>query len=394
MKGFLFFTQSQKLGLTLFAGLLAVAILAVAVFTLSNTEKATSVAVSNPETVFEPPDLPQDSPLRLDINLADSTDWIQLRGIGEVLAARIVRYRQSIGGFQSVDDLAHVYRLEASVLETIRPQLYVDVQTIPSTHSRKRAYESQATGYQGPKMDVNTASAEELAKLPGIGTVLSQRIVKFREKKGGYTSVNEVSRVYQLSPDVFADIRPHLTISDFITKTDTLATMSLASGARSGAQEDLSVRGTESERKSEEKPESGPALLPGSININTADSATLVRVPGIGPVLSVRIMKYRKLLGFYASTDLLQHVYGMNEENLLRMMPYLTVGDPSTYPKRDLNTAYSRALAFYPFLGQELANVLLQHRRNLGRFDSWEEVAQVPGMTEEALEGLQQYFHL
>src|SRR5664280_2201728 len=51
-----------------------------------------------------------------------------------------------------------------------------------------------------------------------------------------------------------------------------------------------------------------------SIDINSGDSATLVRLPGIGPVLSARIIKYRRLLGGFARIEQLKEVYGLPEE--------------------------------------------------------------------------------
>ncbi|MBN1108862.1 MAG: helix-hairpin-helix domain-containing protein, partial [Bacteroidales bacterium] len=50
------------------------------------------------------------------------------------------------------------------------------------------------------------------------------------------------------------------------------------------------------------------------IELNTCDSAMLEALPGLGPVLSARIIKYRKLLGGYVSAEQLREVYGLSEE--------------------------------------------------------------------------------
>ncbi|MDO4790068.1 MAG: helix-hairpin-helix domain-containing protein [Porphyromonas sp.] len=62
------------------------------------------------------------------------------------------------------------------------------------------------------------------------------------------------------------------------------------------------------------------------IDLNTADSARLVRVPGVGPSFAKRILKYRELLwGYYYCTEQLQEVYGMDREKYSRIEPYLYV---------------------------------------------------------------------
>lgn len=62
----------------------------------------------------------------VEINRADTSDFIALPGIGRVLAARIVAYRRKLGGFSSVDQLAMVYGLKDSVFRMIAPRLVCD----------------------------------------------------------------------------------------------------------------------------------------------------------------------------------------------------------------------------------------------------------------------------
>lgn len=391
MKDAVFFTQSQKLGLKIFAGLLFLVITGFFCWSYFSPEEAQTFQPTDTEELFELPDVPQASLLKIDINTADSADWTQLPGIGKVLAARIVKYRSARGGFQSIEDLSKVYNLSSEVLENIKTQLYVDSLTIPRETVARRSKPNFQTGFRGPAIDINTATAAELAKLPGIGTVLSQRIIKFRDSRQGYKSVDELKLVYQLSPEVFNDIRQHLTISTYPGTEAFLSTEETSQMiTRGGEIRNSATRGPEMTR---ELP-SYSAMAPGSVNINEADSAMLDQVPGIGPVLSKRIIRYRKMLGFYASIDQLENVYGLSEGNFERMKVYLSVGEVENYPRRNLNEAFSRSLALYPFMDQALAEALIAYRRELGRFDTWEEVRQIPGLTEEAFEGLQMYYHL
>lgn len=63
------------------------------------------------------------------------------------------------------------------------------------------------------------------------------------------------------------------------------------------------------------------------INLNTATSAELQEVPGIGPVTADKILKMRKLHGPFKSVNELRAIKGIGPKRLAKMKPYLTVGD-------------------------------------------------------------------
>ena len=66
---------------------------------------------------------PPTEPGPLDLNRATTQELTTLPGIGEVLAQRIVDYRNANGPFASVDDLLEVNGIGPGILETIRPQI-------------------------------------------------------------------------------------------------------------------------------------------------------------------------------------------------------------------------------------------------------------------------------
>ena len=70
-----------------------------------------------------------------------------------------------------------------------------------------------------------------------------------------------------------------------------------------------------------------PKIKPGAtIDLNTADTTLLKRVPGIGSSFARRIVKYRELLGGYYVVEQLQEVYGMDRERYDAIYPYFTIG--------------------------------------------------------------------
>ena len=64
----------------------------------------------------------------------------------------------------------------------------------------------------GSLIDINSAGAEDLALLPGVGRILSQRIVESRRERGAYHSIDDLSRVKGLSTSRVKALRTYLTV--------------------------------------------------------------------------------------------------------------------------------------------------------------------------------------
>ena len=63
-------------------------------------------------------------------------------------------------------------------------------------------------------LDLNTAAAEELAGLPGIGAELAGRIVAYRDEHGGFESVEEIMEVSGIGEGKFAALEGRITVED------------------------------------------------------------------------------------------------------------------------------------------------------------------------------------
>jgi DNA uptake protein ComE-like DNA-binding protein len=112
-------------------------------------------------------------------------------------------------------------------------------------------------------------------------------------------------------------------------------------------------------------PEEKMALKTAIIEINSADSIQLKQLPGIGGVLSKRIVKYRDLLGGFYSMRQLTEVYGLSEQTISLIDGKVTV-DVSHIKKLDINFADANELSRHPYLKKNLASKIVKFRTKNG----------------------------
>lgn len=104
------------------------------------------------------------------------------------------------------------------------------------------------------------------------------------------------------------------------------------------------------------------------IELNLCDSADLERLPGIGPVLSARIIKYRNLLGGYVSVAQLREVYGLRDSTYRIICDRLSA-DSSRVKKININIAGYSELNRHPYLERYEVQAILKYRELQGRID-------------------------
>jgi DNA uptake protein ComE-like DNA-binding protein len=109
------------------------------------------------------------------------------------------------------------------------------------------------------------------------------------------------------------------------------------------------------------------------LELNGADSVALEALPGIGPVLSSRILKYRHMLGGFTSAGQLLEVYGMDTIRFRRLLPLVSV-DTSPVKKLDLNTVTFKELLNHPYLEYEQVKEIFRFRDKNNGFRSLEEL--------------------
>lgn len=133
-------------------------------------------------------------PVIIHINQATAAEWQLLRGIGPVLSQRIVRFRDKLGGFYGVEQLAETYGLPDSTFQRIRAQLK-----------------------EGPLLRyvyINSATEADLQAHPYISRQQARVIVAYRREHGPFSTAADLLKIRVLSPEEVDRLTPYLRFTE------------------------------------------------------------------------------------------------------------------------------------------------------------------------------------
>lgn len=126
-----------------------------------------------------------------------------------------------------------------------------------------------------------------------------------------------------------------------------------------------------------------------TIPINEADTADWKRVPGIGSGYAKRIVKYRDLLGGFASVEQLKEVYGFSEELFSEVKPYLKLD--SHIRKLAVNQLSIDQFRGHPYLNYKQAKIIVDLRQRRGKINSIKTLQMLDEFSEEDIRRLSPY---
>lgn len=200
-----------------------------------------------------------------------------------------------------------------------------------------------------------------------LGLSSSQiKVIKNYEVKGGkFYKKEDLKRIYSISAALYSRIEPYIHINSTRTETkEVKAEIYRRAGEKSGSV--------------------------AAIEINSADSAQMVSIRGIGPVFASRIIRYRdRLSGFY-SKEQLKEVYGLDSlkysliENKIRV-------DASLIHKLNINTLTFDQIKRNPYLSFKQMNAMIQYRKQHGDYLSLDDLKKVDVLNEEIIRKIEPY---
>jgi competence protein ComEA len=150
-------------------------------------------------------------------------------GLSSFLSNRIVRYREKGGRFRKKEDLLKIYGMDSSWFEKAKPWIAIVDASPPIATTRtplNKEKEKKPIAYL--PLDINLADTIQLMKVYGIGPALSKRICLFRDKLGGFISMDQLKEVYGLDTLVVKELNKKFFVAeDFIPQKIKLNTMTL-----------------------------------------------------------------------------------------------------------------------------------------------------------------------
>lgn len=127
----------------------------------------------------------------VEINSADSATLTTISGIGPAFAARILKYKNRIGGFANIEQLKEVYGFDSVKYQQIKNQFKVNGNNVKTTN-------------------INLAEFDELKKVPYLSFKQMNAIIAFRKQHGNFTSIADLEKLVTLNPALIAKIAPYV----------------------------------------------------------------------------------------------------------------------------------------------------------------------------------------
>ena len=213
--------------------------------------------------------------------------------------------------------------------------------------------------------DPNEADSTELSRL-GLSPYVVRNILKYRQKGGRFRTPESFSRIYGLEQEQFETLKPYIRIAmpkvAEIKEVDTMTVRKVV----------------------EKKPFKYPEGT--LVDVNSADTTELKKIPGIGSGIAKAIVAYRSRLGGFYSLEQLTEIEYVTPS----LVKWFKLEGPVLRPLK-VNKAGLEALRAHPYLNFYQAKVIVEHRRKKGQLKSLSQLSLYEEFTEKDLERLSAY---
>lgn len=226
--------------------------------------------------------------------------------------------------------------------------------------------------------DPNQATASELQAL-GVPAFLARRIDNYRNKGGKFRVRSDLARIYDFPDSLFHVLETYIELPDRIEKKKVTS-------GKSGGRPDSAVykpwKSIDTARAE---------LVKLWIDLSRADTTELMKLRGIGPSFSRRIVKYRSLLGGFVAKEQLKEVYGLSDSLYTALESQVYVGAADSLATINLNIADYNTLRKHPYISYKVAAEIVKSRSKIGKFRSPWDLLVVQGLDSVGIVRLSPY---
>lgn len=281
-------------------------------------------------------------------------DELLMLGFDKRTAVGIVKYRTAGKVFGIAEEFALCYGVSDEMFARVRPYIkigsrYATKPTKRSEHltdSTKLVRKSRFSPRPFEPFKIDTVGVNYL-RLIGFSTRQAELLIEYRNRGKGIFSMNELRDCYAVSEEM-ADSLQHFVI--------------------------LSVRDPHE----------------GLIEINTADSATLRKVRGIGAKTVVAVMQYRKFLGGFYKKEQIAELKCVTAENFAKISEQIYC-DSCKISKIDINFAAASEMEYHPYMTRRAIKLITETRESKGGWSCIEEMMEDDIFTKEQAQAIAPY---
>lgn len=196
-----------------------------------------------------------------------------------------------------------------------------------------------------------------------LGMTVEQidRLLIFRKENKYVNSSKEFQEVTKISDSLLGTMAPYFKFPDWV--------------------------GNKKESKEYEKYSNHKALVKKEKNImmdiNQATQEDLIKVPGIGEALSLRILKQKEGLGYFVSMEQLKEVWGLSPEVIFKLNNYFEISELTSFKKIAINDVSLKELSSFPYFRYTLAKRIVTYRSMNGNIKNIEDLIKIKGFPVE-----------
>lgn len=282
-----------------------------------------------------------------------------------------------------------------------------------TAESPKRNANSQKQAAGPFEFDPNTIDLTGLVRL-GFSEKQAQGIINYRNAGAVFRRRSDFARCYTVSETMFKRLAPYIRISPDkaagnnaenspkqntvpYKKADEDSPPQQTAGSQYKTDSQPTVRTSALKNEPEPAAENRNTQNAAAnsqrhfpIELNGADSASLVSVRGIGPLTASRIMRYRDLLGGYASVAQLGEIVGMTDENYAMILQQIYV-DSGVITKIDINFATPQQMKGHPYIPPRTIDKISKQRQLKGGWRTIDELVRENILTQQQAARLAPY---
>jgi len=211
--------------------------------------------------------------------------------------------------------------------------------------------------------DPNTVNPIDLLGF-GVPDYVISRFAKFRAAGAKFYKKEDLKKLYGLKSEIYFKMEPYIQIT---TKPNSNETKAFVNSKQTDSK-----------------------FTPGNIELNSADSISLLRIKGIGPYLSSKIIKYRQALGGFISLDQLNEIYSIRPEQITEIKPFLTL-NAINIVFIDVNRADYSQLNAHPYISSKEAKAILAYRNQHGTFSNVTDLQKIYLLSNEMIQKVSPY---